>query len=290
MLSHHKPAPPLDRFVECLWLWDGVARPHALERILPDGSMQIVVNLAEDRIPLYDRHTGAAAGGTRGALLCGPRTGYSVIDTATQLSVFGFHFKPGGLLPFLRMPLDELRDLELGLDFVWGRGAAELRDRLLEAPTAAAKFHAAERWLAGRAVREFARHPAVGFALSEIGDDPAASVAGIVERTGMPWRRFGELFRAEVGMAPKAFARVRRFQLAVRRIGGSAAAVDWAALALDCGYYDQGHFIHDFRAFAGLTPAAYLRARTEHLNHVPFDPEAANFSNTAAAGSARMNA
>jgi AraC-like DNA-binding protein len=269
-LSHYKPAPPLDRFVECLWLWEGEARAHAMERILPDGSMQIIVNLAEDRIPVYDRATGAPVGSTRGVMLCGPRTGYTVIDTACQRAVFGFHFKPGGLLPFLRMPLDELRNQEFGLDCVWGRAADELRDRLLAGTTAAAKFSEAERWLHERAVRGFDRHPAVGFALRRIGADPNANVAGIVEETGIPWRRFGDLFRREVGVAPKVFARVQRFQCAVQAIGGTTREVDWADMALHCGYYDQGHFIHDFRDFSGMTPAAYLRARTEHLNHVPF--------------------
>ena len=73
-LAHHKPGPPLDRFIEMLWLWEGVQRPHARERILPDGSMQIVINLLRDRIPLYDRESGKMRGGTRGVLLCGPRS------------------------------------------------------------------------------------------------------------------------------------------------------------------------------------------------------------------------
>jgi AraC-like DNA-binding protein len=270
LLSSYCPAAPLSRFVERFWLWEGVARPHAMERILPDGSMQIVINLAEDRIPVYDRETGARRGAVRGSILCGPRSGFAVIATACQLSVFGVHCKPGGLLPFLRCPLDELHNLEMGLDDVWGRAADELRERVLEAPTAAAKFAAAEAFLAGRAVRPLERDPAVAFALGRLCGDPNAAVAGIVDRTGHTWARFTGRFRAEVGMTPKAFARVLRFQQAVRTIGGSSREIDWAELALGCGYYDQGHFIHDFRGFSGMTPAAYLRMRTEHLNHVPF--------------------
>jgi AraC-like DNA-binding protein len=243
-----------------------------MERILPDGSMQIVVNLAEDRIPVYDRGSGAPRGSTRGVILCGPRSGYAVIDTACQLSVFGFHFKPGGLMPFLRMPLDELRETEIGLDCVWGGAAGELRERVLAAPTAAAKFAAAESFLAGRAVRDLERHPAVAFALRQICCEPNAPVSDVVDRTGFAWRTFTGLFRAEVGLAPKVFARVQRFQQAVRVIGGSATEIDWPQLALRCGYYDQGHFIHDFRSFSGLTPGRYLKDRTEHLNHVPFQP------------------
>jgi len=271
-LVRHKPRPPLNRFIETLWLWEGCPRPHPRERILPDGSMQIIVNLIDDRIPLYDRSTGERRGGTRGVLLCGPRSEYSVIDTATQVAVFGFHFKPGGMLPFLRMPLDELHDQEVGLDCLWGRVADELRDRVLSAPNDAAKFEEAENYLLSRAVRDFARHPAVGYALGELCTAPSQPLMRIAEGIGISSRRFIELFRHEVGMPPKVFARVRRFQSAVQTIGGRAPTIEWAHVAADCGYYDQAHFIHDFRAFSGLTPSAYLASRTEHLNHVPFDP------------------
>ncbi|MGA2131805.1 MAG: helix-turn-helix domain-containing protein [Bryobacteraceae bacterium] len=269
---HYRPGPPLDGFIEMLWLWEGCRRPHTLERILPDGSMQIILNLIDDHIPLYDRNTGQPCGGSRGVLLCGPRSEFSVIDTATQLSVFGFHFKPGGMLPFLRQPLDELHDREFGLDCLWGSLAGELRERVLSAPTAAGKFAAAENYLLQRAVRDFARHPAVDFALRQLSKSPGRPLASLADTVGLSSRRFIELFRHEVGMPPKVFARVRRFQCAVRTIGANRQTLDWADLAAGCGYYDQAHFIHDFRAFAGLTPSAYLAARTEHLNHVPLEP------------------
>jgi hypothetical protein len=81
-------------------------------------------------------------------------------------------------------------------------------------------------------------------------------------------RRFIEVFTDEVGLTPKLFCRVQRFQETVRRIG-MGRRVDWAGMALDCGYFDQAHFIHDFRAFSGLSPSAYAAQRTGHLNHVP---------------------
>jgi AraC-like DNA-binding protein len=271
-LMCHIPRPPLDKFVETFWLWEGVTRPHSRERILPDGSMQIIINLAADRVPLYDRDTGELRGSTRGVLLCGPRSTYSVIDTSSQLSVLGFHFKPGGMLPFLRMPLDEFHDEEIGLDCLWGRVADELRDRVLSARGRAAMFEAAEQYLLERAVRGFERHPAVAFAICELCGYCDVSISSITDRTGLSSRRFAEVFRQEIGMNPKVFSRVHRFQRAVRTVGGDGQNIDWADVALACGYYDQAHFIHDFREFSGLAPSTYLRTRTEHLNHVPFEP------------------
>ena len=69
-------------------------------------------------------------------------------------------------------------------------------------------------------------------------------------------------------MAPKLFARVQRFQSVVGTVH-AASEVDWSDIAAACGYFDQAHFIHDFRAFSGFTPGAYLALKSEHRNHVP---------------------
>jgi AraC-like DNA-binding protein len=97
---------------------------------------------------------------------------------------------------------------------------------------------------------------------------PAPPVSDVADEVGLSARRFIELFKDEVGLAPKLFCRVRRFQRAVRLVHGRTD-VDWADVALDCGYFDQAHLIHEFREFSGLSPTAYLRVRSSHLNHVP---------------------
>ena len=87
-------------------------------------------------------------------------------------------------------------------------------------------------------------------------------------RIGLSPRRFIQLFAEEVGLTPKLFCRVRRFQEVVRFID-TQRRFSWSNLALACGYYDQAHFINDFQSFSGLTPTAYLREKGEHSNHVP---------------------
>ncbi len=69
-------------------------------------------------------------------------------------------------------------------------------------------------------------------------------------------------------MSPKLFCRVRRFQKVLRMISGGRG-LDWAEIALTCGYFDQSHFIHDFQAFSGINPSSYLADHIEHMNHVP---------------------
>jgi AraC-like DNA-binding protein len=261
------PRWPLSEFVQCFWYSQGSARPHKFERILPDGSVEVVINLQEDRTRIYDRHSCALAANVRGALVSGPRSDYFVIDTAQQLSTIGIHFKPGGAFPFFGVPATELQNRQVALHDVWGSAAVEMRDQLLEAPSVDAKFAVLERALLRRAP-DLSRHPAVAFALQEFRPGRGRSVTEVTEQIGITPKRFIQLFQREVGLTPKLFCRVRRFQKVLHSIGMDGR-IEWADVALGCGYFDQAHFNHDFRAFSGLNPSSYLAHRTEHLNHVP---------------------
>ena len=268
----HVPAAPLSGFVALLWVQEGRAPEHPRERVLPTGTVELVVSLAADPLRVFgDERDGGAAEG--GALVCGAHSRFFVIDTVAAPATAGVHFRPGGAWPFFGVPADALADAHVPLDALWGAGAAAgLRERLVEAPTPAARFRVLEEALLARLVRApGAGHLAVRMALRALESARGPlSIRAVAERIGISQRRFGQLFRAEVGVAPKVFTRIRRFQ-DVLAAAGPASAVDWSRVALDCGFYDQAHFIHDFRAFSGLTPSAYLRQRTEHLNHLRCD-------------------
>ncbi|MBW3553194.1 MAG: AraC family transcriptional regulator [Gemmatimonadetes bacterium] len=252
------PSSPLSDFVALLWLYDGYARPHPKERLLPTGTVELVIDLRE----------GTRGGG--GAVVCGAYSEFFEIGTAAEMSVIGVHFRPGGAFPFFAPPVGELHNLHVPLEDLWGPGAVDLRERLLAARTPALRLRILERELLIRAIRPLVRHRAVAGALRWFEGPHARTVAEVSRDTGLSHRRFIELFKAEVGLTPKLFCRVRRFQEVVR-IAHARSEIDWARTALACGYFDQAHFIHDFRAFAGLTPSAYLARRTEHMNHVPLE-------------------
>ena len=265
----HKPAPPLSDFVEFLWLYEGYTRPHEKERLLPTGTFELIVNLNEDQSRIYDKEDHDKFRRLRGTLLCGVYSEYFVIDTAAQLAVMGVHFKPGGAFPFLRLPAGELHNLHVSLEDLWGASANELRERVLEAPTVEAKFRTLEQALLEQAKLPLQRHPAVNFALQEFHCVPyARTITEVTEQIGLSARRFIQVFHEQVGLTPKLFCRVRRFQQVLQFIH-RAQQVDWADVALACGYFDQAHFIRDFQAFSGINPSTYLTQHNEHLNHVP---------------------
>lgn len=269
---YHRPlSPPLDRFVESIWYCRSEPRPRRLERVLPNGAPQLIFNLSEDVTRTYSDLTGNHCRQSSGNILSGIATRFQVIDTDEQEHVVGVSFRPGGTVGFFGVPAHELADADVPLDALWGRAlVSELREQLLEAPNGIARLDRLERALIaahhGRSI-----HAAVAYSLSTFQRHPTQSrVREVVDQIGLSAKAFTERFKRDVGVPPKVYCRILRFQEAVGRAYRSPA-IDWTRVALDSGYYDQAHFIHDFRAFAGQTPGDYRAARTEFQNHVAVD-------------------
>ncbi|MBA3548045.1 MAG: AraC family transcriptional regulator, partial [Nannocystis sp.] len=110
--------------------------------------------------------------------------------------------------------------------------------------------------------------PALRLAIAALERD--VPVAAVGEQLGLSPRRLIDVFAARVGMTPKRFARLRRFQRVLSAISG-ARPPPWAELALQCGYFDQAHLIHEFRAYSGLHPTAYAARGPGGHNHVVLD-------------------
>jgi AraC-like DNA-binding protein len=263
------PGAPLAAFVKCFWYWEGEPQKHSKERLMPNGEACVIFNLRNDAIRIYDSDDVDRCHSYGPSVFSGARTEGFVIDTAEQERTFGIAFQPGGSFPFFRQPASEMENNSVELDSLWGLAAGEIRERLLAARGINDMFGVVERELLHRAARPVALHPAVAFARCEFCRAPlTTTVTRVAEQTGLSQRRFIQLFREQVGLAPKAFCRVRRFQRVLHSVYGAKEA-EWVQVALDCGYYDQAHFNHDFRAFSGVTPGEYLKRATMHLNHVP---------------------
>lgn len=261
-LSRTPPAA-LAPFVEHLWWFDGDL-DDGKERVLPSGRGQLLVNLHEDEMRTYDASGRAVAERCRGATLAGASGAPVVIDTAEQRRIVGVSFRPGGAWPFLRMPVDAVGTGSVELGEIWGRPGEVVRERLLGARGACATLDA----LAAILIEQIARPPVTDRAVEHaiVALERGASVASIVESTGLAQRTLLRRFRERVGISPKRYARIRRFQR-VLSVAGRGAPLDWARVAQDLGFADQAHLIHDFRAFAGISPTAY-RAVAGMRNHV----------------------
>ena len=269
----HTPAPPLSRFIHTLWYAQAPAVLHPRERVLPTGRVQIILNLARDF--LIDCPEGRAHLRMPPALVVGARSIYEIIDTSDMAELIGIVFAPGGFAPFSSDAVDLFTNRSIALEDLWGPRARTLRDTLLEAPTPHARLRHLEAFLAAhltpRLQRPTALRPEIAFALRHFAS--ASSIATVRETArsiGWSERRFSQVFREHVGLTPKTWCRLQRFQHAIHQLH-AGIQVPWAELALDCGFYDQSHFANDFRAFSGIDASTYSANRTLWANHVPVD-------------------
>jgi AraC-like DNA-binding protein len=263
----HRPGPPLDRFVEQLWYWEGAPLAHAKDRLLPSGSSALIINLFEDEMRCYGGPGDELIERLPGAVLCGTYSRYFVIDTREQRANVGVAFRPGGTWPFFDPASDELHNQHVSLRDLWGSAGDTLRERILAAPTPRAKLVLLEAELLARAIRPLQRRAEVEYAVERLTHAPHDySIAMLSEHVGLSARRFTRLFTLEVGLTPKLYSRIERFQRVLRAMDGHAG--DWTDVAQSCGYFDQSHLIRECRSLSGFTPTELAARRVDNSGHV----------------------
>ncbi len=260
------PRPPLHELIEDLYYLQG-APPYPWLTLPPAPAAVLIVNLgAPFRIRAgADVEAGEYADGV-------------VITPSTRALEFGYppgtrsvgvHFKPWGLAPFVRMPAAELCDRPVTVEEVWSRRATEeLRNRLATAAGPREMLTLLEDELMRR-VRETAGLGLVRHTSSVIAAATGAVAIGdLSAAAGVSGTHLAQRFKEVIGVTPKRFARTYRFAATVLSID-PAEPVDWLELAGRAGYYDQAHFVNEFRAFTGLTPTRYLDLRRRFLREHP---------------------
>jgi AraC-like DNA-binding protein len=250
------PEPPLSAFVETIWWMTDGRATASRERICPNGAMALVVHLTGRHLSFFH---GDNRQSVRVPLLAGPFSKSFLVDRSEFTAVLGVRFKPGAGRVFFPVPPHELHNIDVALGDLDPREAVRLMDELLSAGTLAARFRVLERYLAGKIPSGLPPHPAVEHAIREFQKTPGVrAIADVQSETGFSHTRFNQIFREHVGLTPKLFCRILRFQTVLRQIE-IGHPVNWAGVAAGCGYFDQAHLIHDFRAFAGITPVAYVQ-------------------------------
>jgi AraC-like DNA-binding protein len=255
----YTPRAPLHQFIERLWLVSGGQSPRK-ERILPSGTVELVLNLRDDRVTIDRTLHSACARSFSGAVISGPYSGAFIIDGMQHEMMMGVHFRPGGAFAALGIPAGELTDSHVNVADIWGEAVAgELRERLCEAGAHRDRFAYFEHALIDLLSLGPRLHPVVPFALEQFTRSGSApSIRDVARASGLSHRRFLTLFTTAVGLSPKLFCRIHRFR-SLHELAQRTGHIDWAQLALACGFFDQSHLANEFRKLSGVTPTEYQR-------------------------------
>ena len=248
--QEYPPLPALRPWLDCVWtcrVRTG-ATPFT-HRVLPDNCIDILCQDQQDA-----------------SFAVGMMTAPITVVSQGLVQTVAARFKPGAAAHFFQLPLCELNDGRTALDQLWGRElAARLGDALWSDPLPDAQRVAILQDYLLRRLRAGPPLRAPGVAQHAIaaieGAHGQVRVEGLARRLGVSRQTLALQFRQQVGISPKLFARICRFRAASQGLQAWPGQPDWAQVALQYGYFDQSHLIHDFQDFAHSPPDAWLAGK-----------------------------
>ncbi len=218
-----QPRPESRPFLHCLWTLE--TDGDAVQRIVPDGRQELIVNLG---VPLESFHDGEWRRQPR-AFVTGQLTGPLLVRPNGPARILAARFHPYGASQVFDGPAPD-GILPVDID---AESMAAIEEHLL------ARARPGDT-VVGDAVRRLTASP---------------DLDGVAEALGISARQLERRFKRQVGIGPKLFCRIQRFQRVFREIESGG---NWVQAALACGYYDQAHLVRDMRQFSGETPTALL--------------------------------
>ncbi|GGD89680.1 helix-turn-helix domain-containing protein [Paenibacillus nasutitermitis] len=245
-VSRHLPSADLQPFIEHYWIvrWDLRGQEPHLQETLPHPSVHLV----------FERDHSRIVGVFKGR--------FSVL-LQEQGAVFGIKFRPGAFYPFLGKPVSTLTGRTVPFQEIFGMSSQTLEQQLFSQKTAEQMISLAESFIRERLPEP---DPNIDFihnlVQSMISDRSIVKVDDIVRRFPIHTRQIQQLFRQYVGVSPKWLIQRYRLHEAVETMADGDIP-DWSRLAVDLGYYDQAHFIKDFKSIVGKSPEAYTRLLSE---------------------------
>lgn len=268
------PHFPLSNYIENIIYHEGYDPNHTITRFLPDGNTEIIIDLTDTPKYLYDSETFKEIQSCHQAWVSGIRTESIFIPSGRQSRMFVISFRKGCAYPFYPMPIDEITNYVIDADLIFGSKIFELRNRLLEADTLQAMFTLLEDFfylLAGDKIQSSISTKCIDFAVDKMLEDPSPlQLKALAQKIGYSQKHFIQLFTKQVGISPKAYTSILRFQKAITEVELEfKKKINWNSIAFNSGYYDQAHFNRDFKQFAGITPGNYLAQKGDFLNYVP---------------------
>ena len=259
----HRPRPPLSRYIDYIGYWTrGGAEPHQ-SRALPRGAATSIIDVGDrEHVDFFaaDAHTRVAVAP---AFIAGAGDAAYVTNIDPGQTVMTVHFRPAGASAFLGVPMGDLTNDCVGLGEIWGRDGATLREQLTTVPSVTGRITLLEDFLLARLRPD---PPVLAPVLAAVEHRPDMRVSDAAALTGLSPKRLIATFRDEVGLRPKAYLRIRRLQAALRMLDTGVA--DGAGIAAELGYFDQAHFIREFRTFTSMTPTRYRQNRDRLPGHI----------------------
>ena len=261
----YEPHPDLQSLIKCHWILEVPADANAQrQRIIPDGCIEIIFMLGDD-VKRYTKGDGFII--QPRAMVIGQITEPFFVEPTGVVNSFATRFYPYGFANFSAAPIIDLANKETPIQFLFGENVSkELIEQIITANDAPARIKAVENFFLARLHHKSTIDSIVKSTIDAIlSTGGSASINEIVKNDASKRRQLERKFMKQIGMSPKHLGRVVRLQAALQRLLNQQSE-SFTSIAYESEYYDQAHFIKDFKAFTGITPKDFLQDNTMTLS------------------------
>ena len=268
------PSIAVSRFIKCYWVLEDDSSTNVVQTIVPDGRSELILNLGRP----FQSQMSDQWHSQPDCFFVGQITGPFLVRPNGPARVIGVRFQPHGASQLLGLPMDELTDSVVALDDISKRLHSRF-ERLRELCSVSEQLTALDGVLLEHRERIKKHDALVAIAVGEF--ERAGGLVGVgrlADRIGLSSRQFERRFRNAVGISPKLFCRMQRFQRIFQEMENPQS--NWVDAAVHCGYFDQAHLIKDFREFSGTTPTSLITEEFDLTRHFAEKRAMSHFSNT----------
>ncbi len=256
------PEGILADFISMIWASDGLP-PFSRERIVPDGANVLVFNFGS---PI-------ALGSNaffKKTLFAGVNSTYNTLHYEpghAQHTQAGIIFKPGGAYPFIQQPIIDFKNLVVETSALGDGYFEAVHEQIGEMRDPKNRIARLTQLLSDRLKKNF-EDKLTPQLIHLIRRHPEKSIEEITQKTGYSQQHLNRLLGKFAGMNAKGFQKIFRLQQAMQAVQKMGDAENLTAIAYDLGYFDQAHFIHDFKEMTGMTPKAYQLIQQPDSNRI----------------------
>lgn len=260
----YQPLEQLSRHIKCYWSLENDTRvPHARERIFPDGCIELIVNYGD---PMKKFENGTEEIQQR-YFIHGQLKRFMELESTGKIGIFSVRFQPAGLQPFIGFDVKELTEKTMTLAQIWNVDGEILQQQLQSATDTKQRTALVESFLLERLARSRKTDETIPLCVDDIiASEGMATIDELAQKRNIGKRHLERKFLSTVGLSQKLYARIVRFNNTLQLIENKDFRT-FTHVAHEGGFYDQAHFIRDFKDFTGLNPKQYF---SENLEMVKF--------------------
>jgi len=255
-----EPSMPLKPYVRFFWVLEhelGPGEQSYIYRSIADSCVEIVFHYQGS----FDEIITEGQAHNWQSVINFQSNHYSRFETKQSFGIFGAYLYPFAVPYFFKVPSDETSNEVLDLGNFLGRDGSELEEKIMIAPDNRKRVEILTAYLEARLNNQpLPDNNIIASIKHVIHSKEPGSVIQLADKFNLSVRQFDRKFKQYAGFSPKTYLRLTRLHNAIQRSGTNKSLTQ---LALECGYYDQSHFVHDLKMFTGYKPSFYFSGNAE---------------------------